>query len=297
MTGTAVAGAADRDGLALALRAYPTLLRVGFASAVAYRAELIVWMLTMTMPLVSMALWTTAAEGQRLGPEGFGSSEFVAYFLLTLIVRLLTGNWVLWQVSEDIRTGTLGQRLLRPIHPLIFYTAEQIAALPLRALFVLPISAVLLFVKARAQITHDPGLIGLFLLALPAAWLLSYLAMSLIGMLAFFIDSAMGPFYAWTGLFTLLSGYILPLSLLPAWLQRLAAVLPFRYMLEVPVKILLGWPMPGGGDGGAALRDTAAGRAEALLAVGVAYLYVCVLLGGVMWLWRKGLRRFAAFGS
>jgi ABC-2 type transport system permease protein len=28
------------------MRAYPTLLRVGFAGALAYRAELIIWMLT-----------------------------------------------------------------------------------------------------------------------------------------------------------------------------------------------------------------------------------------------------------
>ena len=41
-----------------ALRAYPTLVRVGFAESVAYRAEMLVWMLTMTMPLVSLALWS-----------------------------------------------------------------------------------------------------------------------------------------------------------------------------------------------------------------------------------------------
>ena len=39
--------------LARAARAYPTLLRVGFAEAVAYRAEMLVWMLATTMPLES----------------------------------------------------------------------------------------------------------------------------------------------------------------------------------------------------------------------------------------------------
>ena len=71
------------------LRAFPTLLRIGFAEAMAYRAEMIVWMLTSTLPLVSMALWSAVAAGRRIGPEGFSSADFVAYFLLTLVVRFV----------------------------------------------------------------------------------------------------------------------------------------------------------------------------------------------------------------
>ena len=37
-------------------RAFPTLLKIGFAEALAYRAEMLVWMLTSTMPLVSITL-------------------------------------------------------------------------------------------------------------------------------------------------------------------------------------------------------------------------------------------------
>jgi ABC-2 type transport system permease protein len=38
-------------------RLYPQLLRTGFAEAVAYRAEFVVWMMTTTLPLVMLALW------------------------------------------------------------------------------------------------------------------------------------------------------------------------------------------------------------------------------------------------
>ena len=48
--------------LRAALRASPTLLRVGFAEAIAYRAEMIVWVLATTMPLVMLALWTSVAS-------------------------------------------------------------------------------------------------------------------------------------------------------------------------------------------------------------------------------------------
>jgi hypothetical protein len=95
---------------ARALRAYPTLLRVGFAGAIAYRAEMLVWMLTTTMPLVSLALWSAVAASAPVGR--FGAGDFTAYFLATLIVRQLTGSWLVWEMNMDIGAGAL-QRLLR----------------------------------------------------------------------------------------------------------------------------------------------------------------------------------------
>ncbi len=278
--------------LALVARSYPTLLRIGFAEAVAYRAEMLVWMLTLTMPLVSMALWSSAAEGTRLGPEQLGSAELTAYFLITLLLRLLTGSWVLWQLSEDIRSGTLAQRLLRPVPPLVAYTAEQLAPLPLRAALVVPLALLLLLVTpARTQLTGDPWLVVAFVLALPGAWAINFLSMALLGSMAFYIDSAVGLSYAWMGLYTLFSGYLMPLSLFPVWLQKVSDLLPFRYMLDAPVKMLLGWPLLGGG------RDTVAGRWLAYKTLGIEYAYVALLALAVALVWRRGLRRFAAFGS
>ncbi|HVY49889.1 MAG TPA: hypothetical protein VHB21_28535, partial [Minicystis sp.] len=119
-------------GAIRAARAYPALLRVGFAEAVAYRAEMVVWLLTTTMPLVSLALWSAVADA---GPVGrFDQRRFGAYFLATLLVRQLTGSWLVWELNQEIRTGTLSQRLLKPIHPLVAYSAENLAALPMRAL-------------------------------------------------------------------------------------------------------------------------------------------------------------------
>lgn len=277
--------------LPLALRAYPTLLRIGLLEAVAYRAELIVWMLTMTMPLVSLVLWSSAAAGTRLGSERLSGTDLSAYFLMTLLVRILTSSWVLWQITDEIRTGALAQRLLKPVSPFVVYSAEQLAALPLRAALVLPLIVALLVFSMRAQLSHEPLLWLAGLVSLPAAWALNFLSMAIIGMLAFYIDSALGLFFGWLGLFTLFSGYLVPLSLMPKWLLAVAQVLPFRYQLDVPVKILLGWPV----DGGA--RDTAEGIALAYQHLGVQYLYVLALSGGAALLWRAGLRRYAAFGS
>ena len=141
-------------------RAFPTLLRVGFADAVAYRAEMLVWVLATTMPLVMLALWSTVAREAPIGR--YGEAQFVAYFLATFIVRQLTGSWVFYEMNFEVRNGTLAMRLLRPVHPLWAYAAEALAAMPLRLVVSLPVAVIALAVVGARGMTHDPVLWALW---------------------------------------------------------------------------------------------------------------------------------------
>jgi ABC-2 type transport system permease protein len=267
------------SALARAARAYPTLLRIGLAEAVAYRAEMVVWMLTTTMPLVSLALWSAVAAE---GPVGrFDQRRFGAYFLATLVVRQLTGSWLVWEMNQEIKSGRLSQRLLRPIHPLVAYSAENLSALPLRAALCAPIALITLAVIEPAAVPHTPGGIVLVMAALVGAWAINFFTMALIGSLAFFLESSTAIFEIWIVVFGLLSGYLVPLELFPGWLQRVAAVLPFRYTVAFPVEAMLGMMPPG----------------AALGSLAVQWLYVFACAGATLLVWRAGIKRFAAFGG
>jgi ABC-2 type transport system permease protein len=261
------------------VRALPALLRVGFASAVAYRAEFVVWLLSTNMPLVMLALWSAVARDGKVGR--FGQAEFTAYFLAALVVRLLTGAWVVWELNYEIRQGTLSYRLLRPIHPLVVYACENVAAMPLRIVLALPIALALLLTVGGTHVTRDPALLAVFPVAVFGAWLITFLAMSLVGALAFWIESATSIFEIWLGLFGVFSGYLVPLELFPGWVQSLARVLPFRYMLAFPTELLVGM-LP---------------RSRALAELGIQWLFVAGLLLAARQAWRLGLRRFAAYGG
>ncbi len=264
---------------ARAMKAFPTLLRVGISEVVAYRAEFVVWILTTNMPLVMLALWRAVAAD---GPVGrFDQRAFTAYYLGVLAVRLLTSSWVVWQLSMEIRDGTLAAKLLRPIHPVVSLAADHISAVPMRALVISPVIAILVAVAGDRLLHHDPLLLAVFGASLAGAWLLIFFTMVLMGSLAFFVDSALGIFELWLGVHAILSGYLVPLEVLPGWLRHAADVLPFRFMLAFPVDNLVGLMS----------------RRQALLALGAQWGYV--LLFGVLSLrvWRAGLRRFAAFGG
>ena len=261
------------------VRAYPTLLRVGLAEAVAYRAEFVVWVLTTTLPLIMLAIWSAAA---REGPVGrFGQADFSAYYLATLVVRQMTGSWVVWELNMEIRQGVLPMRLLRPLHPLIAYSAESLAAIPMRALLALPLALILLFSLGRTHVTHDPVLLLIFAVSLFGAWLLQFAVMAVIGTLGMFIESSIAVFEVWLGLFAVLSGYLVPLELFPPWVRRVSEALPFRYMLGFPVETV----------------TRALGRGEALRQLGIQVAYTAGFVFLCSRLWQAGSRRYQAFGG
>jgi ABC-2 type transport system permease protein len=262
-----------------ALRAYPTLLRVGLSEVVAYRAEFLVWILTTNMPLVMLAIWHAVAAD---GPVGrFDGKQFTAYYLAVQAVRLLTSTWLVWQISMEVRDGTLSAKLLRPIHPLLAYSAEHLAAVPMRALVISPIIGVLIYAAGDRLAFRDPALLAIFLASLVGAWLLIFFTMVLLGALAFYVESSLGLFELWLGVHAIFSGYLIPMEVLPAWLRGAALVLPFRYMLGFPVEALIGLQTVG-----VAARELA-----------FQWGYVALFAVLALLVWRRGVRRFAAFGG
>jgi len=262
-----------------AARAYPTLLRVGLSEVVAYRAEFVVWILTTNMPFVMLAIWHAVASD---GPVGrFGQKDFIAYYLGGWVIRLLTSTWLVWELSMEIRAGTLSARLLRPLHPLFAFSAQHLAALPMRLLIVTPVVAALVWLAGDRLAIRDPRILLIFLGAMVGAWLLIFFVMVLLGSLSFFLESAVGVFEVWLALFAVMSGYLVPLELLPAWVGRIARLSPFDSMLAFPLETLIGLRSLG-----TALRD--------LL---TQWAYVAVLAAAGLSVWRRGVRRYVAFGG
>lgn len=261
------------------IRAYPTMLRVGLAEALAYRAEMLIWMLTTLMPLVSLALWAAVSADAPMGR--FTPRTFSAYFLVTLLVRQLTGSWLVWELNSEIKTGSLARRLLRPVHPLVAYSAENLGAVPLRAAISAPIAAVAIYAIDKGSLPREPIVIFAAFASLVGAWLINFFVMAIIGSLAFFIESSVKIFELWLIAFMLLSGYTVPLELFPPSLRSIAEALPFRYSLGLSVELFLGHH-----DARSALRELAA-----------QWAYVAGAAVTAIVAFRVGLRRYASFGG
>jgi ABC-2 type transport system permease protein len=261
------------------LRALPGLLRVGFAGALAYRAEFLIWVLAYTMPLIMLALWTAVAAEAPVGR--FGEREFSGYFVAALMVRLASGAWVVWDMNFEVRQGTLQRRLLWPIHTLLTFLAENLAAIPMRLVVVVPIAIATTCWLGPSIWVHDAVQLSIIPLTWLGAFLLTFLPMAMIGTLSLFWESSLALYDLWLALYTVLSGYVLPLELFPPGLGKVVAVLPFRQMLAFPVENMLGL----------------VGRERALQELALQWSYVLLFALLAHLVWRAGVKRFAAFGG
>jgi ABC-2 type transport system permease protein len=268
-----------RQSLARTVGVIAALARVAFAMAVAYRSQFIVWILATNTPLVMLALWSSVAEEAPFG--NFGQRKFVAYFLVALVVRLLTGTWVVWEMNLEIKDGTLSQRLLRPVHPFLAYAVDNLAAVPLRGLVSIPVALVVVCTVARSELSRDPVLWLAAPCAVLGAWLISFAAMLAIGALGLFWESSIALWDLWFSFYFVFSGYLFPLALIPSWLGRWVAASPFPYTLAFPVETMLGM----------------VSRADAFTGLAIQWSYGAGFLAVALWIWRRGLVRYAAYGG
>jgi ABC-2 type transport system permease protein len=261
------------------LRALPDLMRVGFAGTVAYRAEMVIWILSTLLPLVLLALWTAVADG---GPvAGFGEVEFARYFAVTLLVRQIGSLWLVWELNYEIRSGKLSTKLLRPMHPLVQYATDMSAALPLRVVVMAPMLLALIAWRPELWRTPSVGSAALFVVSMALAWCMNFGIQALFAILAFWFDKSDAVFGVWFSAWSLLSGYLAPLALFPAAVRPLLIVLPFRGQLGLPVEILGGFIEP----------------VDALPEVGIQLLWVIGLFLAVRWSWARGVVRYGAYGA
>ncbi len=257
------------------------LLEVWFSHMSAYRAEIVIWILTGSVPLIMLAVWIGQAQAAGGAIGEFTPQRFTAYFLAAWMSQQLIVSWVSWELDFQIRQGTLSPKLLRPLD--IFWehwfahVAERFIRIPI--MLVVVIAGILLV--PGTQITPDLPHAVVYFISIQLGWLIRFQIAYCIGLLAFWFDQATAVDELYFVIAAFLTGAFAPLELYPPAVRAIIEWLPFPYTIYYPVQILngsIGWDV--------------IGRILLIqIGWGVAFVGIRRLL------WRQGVRRYGAVGA
>jgi ABC-2 type transport system permease protein len=265
----------------LFLQLYLQQFKTTFATMVQYRASLAIWIGGQVLePLIYLVVWSVVS-GARGGAVGdYTTAEFAAYFIVLMLVNHLTYTWIMYEYEYRVRHGSLSFALLRPVHPIHSDIADNASSKILSFPWML-LTALVLALLFHPVFSVTPWALAAALPALALAYLLRFLLEWTLALAAFWTTrvSAFNQMYFVAMLF--LSGQIAPLSLFPPWVQSMAAVLPFRWMIGFPVELMLGRLTP----------------AQMWTGFVAQVLWVALALGLVRRVWRAGVRVYSAVGA
>ncbi|WP_017651995.1 ABC transporter permease [Fortiea contorta] len=253
-----------------------TLLSVYYAYTLEYRAEMILWVLSGSIPIIFMGIWMEASQG---GNFGLKPVDFARYFLAVFLVRQLTTVWVIWEFETEVIEGKLSPRLLQPLDPIWHHIAFHIADRFARIQFALLLIGLFFALYPQAFWLPKLGDFFWFMLAVFMAFTLRFIIQYTFAMLAFWTERAAALENLWFLFYLFLSGLIAPLEVFPESLRAIVMLTPFPYLVNFPVSILVGIPV-----------DLGRGFWSMLG-------WILLFLGANRWLWRVGLKRYSGMGA
>jgi ABC-2 type transport system permease protein len=260
---------------------YLTTMKLAVQQQFQYRTANYFFMLGMVAePVIYLVVWTTIADQQGGSVQGFTPGYFAAYYIVWTLVRNMNIVFGAPYWEQRIREGELAGALLRPRHPLNYDVAYFAGWKVVVIVLWIPL-AIGLSLVFDPTLDPRPLEIAVFGVAIWGAYLLRTMFQSTLGMLCFWTTRGAAVFDLWMTLELLLSGRLVPLPLMPDWVQTISWFLPFQWAFFFPIESLVG------------------DLSNAELARGLAFqvLWILIGLGLFKIAWRYAIRHFSSVGG
>lgn len=234
----------------------------------------------MAEPIIYLVVWSTIAQAQGGSVGGYTPAGFAAYYIVWTLVRNMNIVFTPYGWEWRIRRGQLSALLLMPLHPLhrdiAYFGGMKLVVIVLW----LPLAAILTFLF-RPALSPTVLEVVVFFFAIWGAYLIRTMLLWILGMISFWTTRVAALFELYFALELLLSGRLVPMTLMPAWVQQLARFFPFQWTFGFPIEALVGELSP------------------ARLLTGLAMQVVWIAAGAVALtaVWRVGIRRYSAVGN
>lgn len=224
------------------LQRYWGLMSVQIKKAMVYRFSLVIsFVADVVKTIVMLTVWV-AVFRQQIIFDGFDYSMMITYLLISQTLNNIYGfhNAAERLIASKIIKGTIGFDLLQPVRFTTARLAENLGQTVIQVAF-----AVLMFLGFKMTVCEfavpSSGSHAIFFLVSASIGFFIMFAVSLLsGLLSFWTMSSWGVRNAKNAIVSFFSGAVVPIDLLPGWLQNVMNVLPFKNIIYVPTFIYMG---------------------------------------------------------
>ena len=260
---------------------YLATMRMAVQEQFQYRTANYFYMLGMIAePIIYLVVWTTIADQQGGSVNGLSAGYFAAYYIVWTLVRNMNIVFGAPYWEQRIREGDLNRDLLRPVLPLHYDIAYFAGWKFVVIVLWIPLAFAL-------SLLFDPALdpnaaqIATFAVAIWGAYLIRTMMQESMGMLCFWTTRGAAIFDLFMAAELLLSGRLVPMPLMPDWVQEIARFLPFQWAFYFPIESLVG-----------DMSNT-----ELVRGLGAQLLWILIGLAIFRVAWRHAIRRYSAVGG
>lgn len=267
------------------MKKYLHVISIAVQNNLTYRVNLLARILLGFIPLLAMLyLWRTIYAGKGGADVGdYTLSQMISYYLMARVVDALTAvHDDDWQIAADIREGNISQFLLKPLNYFLYRLSTFCAGRILyTAMAAVPVGLFIWWHREHFVGPPDGWHLVAFGVSVGLTALLQFIISYAMALLAFWVLEVSTFIFILYAFEYLASGHLFPLDILPPALQQALVWTPFPYQLYFPVSIYLG-------------KTTGP---ELIQGLCVQAAWVGITYGLAQWIWRQGIRRYAAYGG
>lgn len=193
---------------------------------------------TIGMMVIYIFFWKAVySQTQMLG--GLALNQTITYMLMARILAPLVETRMIFGFGFMIREGAVAMELTRPMDFQSRYLVENLAEVSSMLVMRIPVFLIAWLLMGM-QLPTDPGLWGAFFVSLILGVLIIFMFDYSFASLAFYTTETWGLSALRLSIGSFFSGALIPLAILPGWLQKIASFLPFSQTISVPVSFLSG---------------------------------------------------------
>ncbi|MBN2016501.1 ABC-2 family transporter protein [Candidatus Dojkabacteria bacterium] len=266
------------------MKKYLQLFKNYLGTMLEYRANLVGIIILELISIGEVLILWIAIFRSENEIRGFTFGATLLYYLIVPLIGFITQVDISSKRSQEIRSGELSKYLLKPYNLWLDSLAEMIARKIHTLVLILPIYLIIIVTYSKLLPSSEFKFYNILLaLAFASGGFLLHFIMDLfISWLAFWVTDVWSFRHFKYILFSVFGGLSFPFDLLPANIRTIFENLPFKYFYYVPISYF---------SGSRNIQENILSDLAGIL------LWLLIFFISGLILWKKGIKKYEAFGN